>query len=304
MDLTVVVISFNTKKLTWECIESVIKNTRGLDVEIVVIDNSSKDGSREFLSKAATRNRKIKLVKNSENVGFAKANNQGVKISRGRYVLFLNSDTRVDGNLLTEMVDWMDKHAKVGVATCALKNKDGSLQGTGGYFPTLARVFSWMTIQDFPLVDRIIKPFHPMKGKSVLNGLGFYSKEREVDWVTGAFMLVRRQVFGDGVTWDEEYFMYTEDVDFCYQAKKKGWGIFYLPRWNILHYGGASGTSEFSIVSEYKGLKIFYRKHYSAWQYPLLRVSLKIGALGRMALLGILEGKETFRIYAKAFAEA
>lgn len=98
--------------------------------------------------------------------------------------------------------------------------------------------------------------------------------------------------------------MYTEDTDFCYRAKKAGWRVVYLPKWSITHFGGASSTSEFSIVSEFKGIKLFYKKHYPLWQYPLLRLFLKIGAALRMLVLGIIYGKEARATYANAFKAA
>lgn len=293
VDLSIVIVSYNTKKLLLACLQSIKEYTKEISYEIVVVDNASTDGSQE-----------LALIKNKKNVGFAAANNQGIKKSRGRYVLLLNSDTLISDNVLKNMISWMDGHPKAGIATCALKNEDGSLQGTGGYFPTLPRVFSWMTIQDIPGVDNFIKPFHPMRDKSFHRGSDFYKKERQLDWVTGAFFLARKKVFKDVGLFDENYFMYVEEVDLCFRAKKKGWQVWYLPRWSILHYGGASGAKESTVLREYEGIKRFYKKHYPYWQYPLVRFFLKIGSLGRIVLFGLLEGKEAARIYAQAFKRA
>jgi GT2 family glycosyltransferase len=304
MDLSIVIVSFNTKDLTLQSIESVVKKTRGIKYEIIVVDNGSKDGSVEKLKKLTISHQSLIILQNEENLGFAVANNQGAKKAKGKYLLFLNSDTLIKDNVLGEMVNWMDKYPKVGVASCALKNKDGSDQGTGGYSPTLLRVFSWMTIQDIPLVDEVIKPFHPLHKKSFSTGTRFYEKQRKLDWVSGAFMLIRKEAYQQVKAWDEKYFMYTEEVDLCYRIKKLGWEIWYLPDWSIIHLGGASSTVEFPILSEYKGVKRFYRKFYPKWQYPILRLLLRIGALGRIILFAILEGKETAKIYVKAFQQA
>ena len=243
------------------------------------------------------------MIENKDNLGFATANNQGFKISGGKYILFLNSDTEIHDNVLGEMVHWMGLNPKAGVATCALKNKDGSLQATGGYFPTLVRVFSWMTIQDIPFVDNLIKPFHPYHAKSLFSkGDNFYKFQKELDWVTGAYFLTRRDVLEQVGGWDENFFMYVEEVDLCYRIKKYNFRIWYLPKWNITHLGGASGKgSETSIVSEYEGVKKFYKKFYPSWQFPVLRLILKIGALGRILLFGILEGSQSAKIYAKVY---
>lgn len=299
-DLSIIIVSYNTKKLLLECIDSIKKHTKSIDFEIIVVDNASSDGSPEAVGKI----KGVTLYKNSKNLGFAKANNQGIKKAQGKYVLLLNSDTLLSDNSLKEIVLFLEDNRKAGIATCALKNKDGSLQGTGGYFPTLLGVFSWMTIQDIPGVDNFIKPFHPMRAKSFAKGASFYQKVRQLDWVTGAFFLVRKEVFDQVGLFDENYFMYVEEVDFCFRAKAKGWQVWYLPRCNILHYGGASGTQELSVIAEYEGIKRFYKKFYPSWQYPVLRFLLKIGALGRIVLFGLVEGKGAAKTYAQAFRKA
>jgi GT2 family glycosyltransferase len=301
MDLSIIIVSFNTKDLLVSCVESILKNSKGVTFEIIVVDNGSKDGSAEAVKSLGAR-----VIKNNENLGFAKGNNQGVNISNGRYVLFLNSDTEIHDNVLGEMVRWMDLAPKAGIATCALKNKDESLQATGGYFPTLSRVFSWMTIQDLPFIDNLIKPFHPYHSKSFFfKGDVFYKTKKELDWVTGAYFMIRREVLKKAGGWDEKFFMYVEEVDLCFRVKKLGYGVWYIPEWSITHLGGASSKNkEFSLVSEYQGLKKFYKKHFPAWQYPILRFLLKIGALGRMLFFGILEGRQSVKIYAKVFGSA
>lgn len=298
LDLTIAIISFNTKELTLQSIRSVLKHTQGIDYEIIVVDNDSQDGSVEAVGKLP----RTKVIANKENVGFAKANNQAFRVARGRYFLLLNTDTILYDNVLGELVAWLDEHPKAGLASCALKNKDGSEQGTGGYFPTLFKVFAWMFfLEDIPGLANLVKPFHPMHSQSPFyKGAEFYSKEKELDWLTGAFLMVRAQVYKEVWGLDEGYFMYTEEVDMCYKAKKKGWQVWYLPRWHITHLGGASGTTEHSLLSEYRGVKIFYSKHMPAWQMPLVRIFLKMGALARMFIWGALKGREAFKIYAKA----
>jgi len=301
LDLSIIVLSYNTKDLTVACLDSVIKNTSGIAYEIIVVDNNSADGSGQALKNLAEKQSKVKLVLSQENLGYPGGNNEGIKRAHGRYILFLNSDTKIGDNVLGEMLGWMDKHPKVGIASCALKNRDGSEQGTGGYFPTLPRVFSWMTIQDLPFVDSLIKPFHPVHHKAFVKGTSFYSQAKQLDWVIGAFMLTRREVVEAVGPWDKEYFMYTEDVDYCYRAKKLGWQIWYLPNWSIIHYGGASSPIGYPIINEFKGVKLFYKKHYPGWQFPILRFILKVGALGRILLFGILEGRKAAETYVQAF---
>lgn len=303
MKLSVIVVSFNTKKLLENCLESLTENTRDLDYEIIVIDNASKDGSKKYLSKLSKKNKKVKLIFNSRNLGFGAANNKGLKKSKGEYLLLLNSDTVINDNLLMEMVEWMDNNKQVGIVSCMLRNVDGTIQGTGGYFPTLPKVFTWMTfIDDLPVIDKLIKPFHPMHTQSPFHkGGSEYEKQRELDWVTGAFFLIRKKAIDQIGYFDKDYFMYTEETDLCFRAKKAGWKVVYLPQWHITHLGGASGTSELPILSEYKGVKLFYKKHMPKWQLPILRFLLKIGAFLRIIVFGILKGSSSAKTYAKAF---
>lgn len=304
MDLSIIIVSFNTKKLTTECIESILRNTKGLTYEIIIVDNASNDGSIDAIHDLKIKYpiSSLKLIENKKNLGFAKANNIGASKSKGKYFLFLNSDTLIKNNFLKSIVSWMEENKNVAVSTCALKNKDGSMQGSGGYFPTLFRVFSWMFfIEDIPFLDKLIKPFHPIHSKSpIYKGLGQFKKRREQDWVTGAFFLTRKKIFDRLKGFDVDYFMYTEEVDLCFRIKKLGYKIYYLPDWEIIHLGGASSSKEFPILSEYKNIKLFYKKNMPKWQFPFLRAFLKTGALLRAFIFGIIEGKSAYEIYIKA----
>ena len=305
MDLSIIIVNFNTKKILGECLESIIKTTKKIKYEIIVVDNDSKDGSLVLLKKLAQKH-PVRIIVNKKNAGFGIANNQGAKIAKGKYILFINSDILVKKNVLGEMVLWSEDNPKVGVSTCALKNSDNSLQGTGGYFPDLFKVFAWMFfLENIPLVDRIIKPFHPMHPQSTIyKGEGFFKKAHQRDWVTGAFLLTRKDIFDKAGGFDVDYFMYTEEVDLCWRIKKDGWQVWFLPKWSIIHLGGASSTFEYPIISEFNGLKLFYSKNKPAWQTSLLRIFLKGGAAIRIVLYGLLKGKEAAKTYAKAFKAA
>jgi GT2 family glycosyltransferase len=157
-------------------------------------------------------------------------------------------------------------------------------------------------VEDIPCLDRLIKPFHPVHARSFFyKGLSRFKKEISQDWVTGAFFLIKNDVFKKAGCFDEDYFMYTEEVDLCFRIKKLGYDVFYLPKWEIIHLGGASSTKEFPILSEYKGMKLFYQKNMPLWQYPFLRLFMKSGAFLRALIFGLIEGKEAHRVYVKAF---
>ena len=272
-ELTIIIISYNTCKLTLDCIASIKKHTKGLDYEIIVVDNASYDESVTELKKL----KEIKLIVNQHNVGYAAANNQGVEIAKGKYILLLNSDTLMTSSILAPILTYMDKHAAVGILSCGLRNKDGSMQETGGYFPTILRVADWMSMADkIPILSELVLPYHPK--------ISYYKELRDLDWVTGAFFLTRKAVWDKIGMLDKKYFMYVEEVDFCYRAKQAGWKVYYHPHWSIIHFGKASSSSAYAIVSEFRGLLIFYKKHFPRWQYPLLRLCLKFGAGLRLFL--------------------
>lgn len=300
-DLSIIVLSFNTKGLLKDCLLSLLGNKVGVNVEIIVVDNNSHDGSPEMVERQFPT---VKLIRNKENIGFGPGNNVGMKVAKGRYLLLLNSDTKIENpSLLRQIIDHLDSHPKIGIAGCALRNADGSYQGSGGYFPSLLRVFAWMFfLDDIPFLDRLIKPFHPLHPWSFFySGVGYFKSAHQQDWVTGAFFLVRKEVVGEIGYFDEEYFAYVEEVEYCYRAHQADWEVWYLPKWQILHLGGASSNSEFSLLSEFKGLKLFYKKHQPKWKMPVLRVLLKAGSLLRIFLFGILKGSVVAKIYAKAF---
>jgi GT2 family glycosyltransferase len=302
MEVSIIIVSYNTKKLLRDCILSVRKFTKKLDYEVIVVDNNSTDGSIEYIKDI----KDLKIIQNKRNLGFGQANNQGMKISRGRYILLLNSDTLFIEDSLSKMVFWMDRHPQVGIASCQLLNPDRTTQPTGGYFPNLLRLFFWANfLDDIPFFGNLIGSYHPREN--------FYKTYRILDWVTGAFVFMRREIYEQIGGFDKDFFMYVEDVDYCWRAKKIGWQIGFVPETSIIHFGGASSTGdtvqfhntygkEASIVGEFKGLVTFYKKHYPAWQLFLLSLILKQAALLRFLVFGIFKNQPVARrIYAKAF---
>lgn len=291
IDVSIIIVSFNTKEFLESCLRSLKKHTTGIDYEVIVVDNNSTDGSVE---KIKDTNQNSKIIQNKKNLGFAKANNQGIKKSQGRYVLLLNQDTQFVENSLNKMGTWMDTHQEIGIVSCRLVNADKSTQATGGSFPTFGRVFLWASfLDDLPFVRSIFGSYHPHAGR-------YFDKEHQQDWVTGAFMLIRRQVINKIGYLDEDFFMYGEDVEYCLRAKKAGLQVWYTPITQIIHLG--SKISERSIVGEFTALPKIYQKHFSAWQYPLLLFFLKVGAFLRIIFFGIRAKKEEVKVYVQALA--
>jgi GT2 family glycosyltransferase len=285
MKLSIIIVHYNTPELLQNCIDSINQTSKGVEYEIVVVDNAS----QKKIDKSSLN---IKLIQNKKNLGFAEANNQGIRVAKGEYILLLNSDTIFKDNILSEMITWLSSHKQVGVVSCGLANEDGSLQRNGGSFPNLLTVFFWMFfIEDVPFISQVLPTYHPKPS----------SHSRDLDWVTGAFMLMSRDAVEDAGLMPEDYFMYTEDVDYCWQFKEKNWRVSYQPKWRIIHLGGKSSKPGTGLVKEFSTMRIFWRKHYPSWQMPLLRFILRFGAFMRMVLFGILHGKESIKIYAQAF---
>ena len=286
IDVSIVIISYNTKTLTGECLESIKKNvSKKISYEIIVVDNASGDESAEFLRKSFPD---VILIANKDNLGFAKANNVGIKKTTGRYVLCLNSDTVVYPGTLEYMVDFMDNHKDAGASTCKLEMPNGEIDDASHRgFPT-----PWNAITHFSGIAKVFP--HSKLFSGYWQGWKDLSKTHEVDVLAGAFMLIRREAGDEAGWWDEDYFFYGEDVDFCYQLGQKGWKIYYVPEVSILHYKGVSGgikkTSEKITTAtketrrrvtsaRFNAMRIFYKKHYDK-KYPKFLTWLVMQGIG------------------------
>lgn len=314
VDVSIIIVSYNTKKLILECIDSIREHTKGITCEIIVIDNNSSDGSAESLSKLSD----VTLINNKENKGFGAANNVAMKIAKGRYLLLLNPDTLLLENSIQKMIDWMDQHPKAGVSSCTLVNPpNNSLQSNGGNFPDLWHVFLWVTfLDDIPGVTNLFGSYHYTPSIPFMNV--FYTNEHMQDWVDGAFFLIRKEAYEKVGGFDENIFMYTEEVEYSYRFKKVGWELWFVPITSIIHlvgssnenkdviqFAGASIGKENAILSEMKNLAYFYEKHYAKWQLGILSYMFKLGALLRIVLFGVIGGqKEARKVYWKAFNAA
>jgi GT2 family glycosyltransferase len=284
MDLSIVIVSYNTKDFLENCLKSIKNTAKNFTYEIIVVDNASKDGSSEMVKE---KFKDIMLISNKENFGFSKANNIGVKKTTGRYVLFLNADTLVYENTLKEMIDFMNNTKDAGASTCKLSLLSGNIDDASHRgFPT-----PWNSFSHFSGLSKFF-------GKTKIFGgynLEFMdlSKTHEIDALAGAFMIVRREAGEQVGWWDEDYFFYGEDLDFCYQLKQKGWKIYYVPKVNILHYKGIShglkkhskhlttadsDTKKKAQEERFKAMKIFYKKNYEQ-KYPWI--------ITRLVYLGI-----------------
>ncbi|GAE09687.1 dTDP-RHA:a-D-GlcNAc-diphosphoryl polyprenol [Paenibacillus sp. JCM 10914] len=255
MDLSILVVNYNTRQLTVDCLRSVFASETDYTYEVIVIDNDSKDDSVQSIREEFPQ---ISLIENRENTGFARANNQGMNVSQGRYVLLLNSDTIIQQDTLQTMIDFMDANPLTGASGCKIILPDGSLdKACKRGFPTPSASFYYA----FGL-----SKLFPDKPKFNQYQLGYLDPDQEypVDCLVGAFMMVRRETIDQVGGLDERFFMYGEDIDWCYRIKQAGWGIHYYPRTTIVHYkGGSARRRPFKIIYEFhRAMILFHRKHY------------------------------------------
>jgi GT2 family glycosyltransferase len=300
VDLSIVIINFgNTKEFTLDCIDSIGSHK---NIEIILVDNLSTDGLDKEIKHKYPH---VSYLRRDKAYTFGQNNNFGFRHSSGRYVLFLNNDTKIiDNKMFDEIIGWMDKNKKVGVVTCSLVNQDGSYQGTGGGFPSLLRVFMWMTfLDDLPLLDKIVKPFHPMHSFSPLgSNKNYYMKIQNLDWVTAAFYFVRSEVFNKVGGFDDDYDAYMEETDLSFKINKLGYENRYLPNWKIIHFGNISYGNENSLLKELKNILVFYKKHYPKWHLPILKAIIRLGCILRIIVFGVLR-PNLAKIYAKAIKQ-
>lgn len=301
MELSAIIVNWNTKKLLSDCLESIFKFTKDVSFEVIVVDNGSGDGSGAIVKKNFPQ---VKLILNKENLGFAKANNQGIKIAKGEYILLLNSDTYLIENSFKKLIDKgrtleRVRPLRLGALGSQLLNTDRSIQQSAGFFPDLPQIFWWMTFIDDLPGGTILKPYH-------IDHDSFYTKDQSVDWVCGAAMLIPRSVIRQVGGLDEKIFMYGEDVEWCFRIKKAAFNVYFSPVSKIVHIGRGSTEkiSARAFIGEYNGVKYFYKKHKGGFSLQIARILLKIGALARILIFGILGRKELARIYAEAFCVA
>ena len=271
VNVSIIIVSFNTKDLLRACLAAVAAG------EVIVVDNGSSDGSVEMVKKEFPG---VTLIANSQNRGFAAANNQGLKRARGRYMLLLNSDTEVPPGAIGEVTRFMDEHPDIGVTGAKLMLPNGRMDpACHRGFPTPWAAVAYFTgfEKAFPH-SRFFGEYH--QGYKTMN------EPHQIDSPSGAFYFVRREVYESVGPLDEDYFMYGEDLDWSYRIKQKGWKIYFYPRVTVLHHKKQSGRASTDPALRkqtqqyfYDTMKLFYKKHYShrySWLVTKL-VELGIG---------------------------
>lgn len=277
VDLSIIIISYNTKEITKNCLDSVFASLAEapFTFEVIVLDNASKDGSAQMLEK----DKRIRAVISKDNTGFARGNNIAVKQAKGSHLLLLNSDTIVLDNAIGKLWDFYAKNPQAHFLGAKLLNRDMTPQASAAPFYTPPVVFAALFLKgDYWGLTRSSP-----------------DKTRRVDWVSGACILAKKEYYDSIGGFDEGIFMYMDEVDLLYRAREKGHLTYFYPEARIIHLGSASSKGKtYPILQVYRGFLYFYRKHYSGLELTTLRIMLQL-----KALVSIIIGYATNNSYLK-----
>lgn len=268
MDISVLIVSWNVCELLRRAVASVQADIGSLRVEIIMVDNASHDGTVEMLRAEFPQ---VRVIANTENVGFTRGNNQALEMAQGRFLFLLNPDTEIERGTLGALVNFMDapENARVGIVGPQLVYADGALQSSRRRFPTFATAL---------LESTKLQEWFPQNGTLARYYLSDTADDavQDVDWVVGAAMFVRREVYAQIGGLDERFFMYSEELDWCFRAKQAGWRVAYFPTVRVLHYEGKS--SEQAVAQRdiyFHSSKVrYFKKHHGTLQGEALRLFL------------------------------
>lgn len=258
-DISVIIVSWNVRERLVACLSSLAAQ-EGVRSEVFVVDNASADGSAQMVQEKFSN---VRLTANTQNVGFARANNQVLEETSGRHILLLNPDTVLPADALAKTVRYLDAHSDVGVLGCAIRHTDGTLQRSVLHFPTFwSQAMVLLKVQAFTQKPKPLKKYYALDFD--------YEKEADVDQIMGSFFAVRRAVFDEIGTLDDGFFLWFEEVDFCKRARKAGWAVHYTPSFAITHAGGESFRQLLSIEQQLifdRSMLRYFRKHSSVIAY-------------------------------------
>jgi GT2 family glycosyltransferase len=255
IDVSFIIVNWNTRDLVLQCINSLFQKQGNYTQEIIVVDNASGDGSSAAIK---TEYPEVQIIQNSQNLGFAKANNMGIKISEGTYVCLINSDIQVLDNTISFMINFMNKNKDVGLSGPKILWPDLKLQHSCKKYPSIrTQVCETLSL------NRIFPDIALFSGECMT----FFKHDRQakVDWLVGCFMMIRREVFVTVGFLDELFFFYSEETDFCKRMHNAGWKIVYLPEVSAIHHEGSSSKQNPLRFSTEQGLSAlkYWKKHKS-----------------------------------------
>ncbi len=258
MDLSIAIVSWNTRELLDDCLRSVFETTNGLEYEVIVVDNLSSDDSVDMVRSTYPQ---VRLIENQDNVGFPKANNQAYGVSSGRHFMLLNPDTICREGALVGLVRFLDEHPDVGAVGPLVLNPDETLQYSWARFPRLITEIRG-------ILDRRIDGFKTPTTAEQVREIGPFA----TDWVGGCAMVIRRTAVEQIGLMDESFFMYNEETDWCYRLHKQGWSVWVEPSTEIVHLGGQSSSRAKSRSAKHlrDSKRHYFSKHYGVLSGGLL----------------------------------
>lgn len=279
MEVSICIVNWNTKDLLQKCLSSIQQITSGIEFEVILVDNGSSDGSADMVRKTFP---KLRLIESSENLGFVKGNNLAVKHARGKNVLFLNPDTELLTDAVRGIHAYLCENPDAGAVGCRINNSDGSIQYTCACtYPTPLNELSSLF-----LMNRVFPKSAFFSSREMSHW--DHQDSRDVDCLSGACMMVRSDVLQSVGLFDENIFMYAEDVDLCYRIRKSGWRIHYLADESIVHHEGASSRKKtnrhFSALMQCESNSYFLRKANGVLSSWLYRFVVLVGSLFRIVL--------------------
>lgn len=291
MDLSIIILSYNTKEITDECLRrlqlSVVSCQTKLKnkIQVIVLDNASSDGSVEMIKK---NHPLVNLLESKENTGYSRGNNIALKKTKYPVILLLNSDVFVEENSLEKALEYMQNH-HCDVLGPKLIYEDGKLQPSAGNLPDPLNTVFWILG-----LGQLLNPFHPKNS-------AYFSKDREVGWVMGAFFMFKREIYKLVGGFDEKIFMYMDEVEFCKRINNAHFKVCFTPALVITHLQEASSKDfpETALTNELKGIKVYFKKHYSG-SYWLVRMFLIVGLILRVMAFSLLGKTQRARAYVEA----
>jgi GT2 family glycosyltransferase len=286
--MSVVLVCWNNRDYLEPCLRSLYRAELRASFDVVVVDNGSTDGSQDMLR---TTFPGVCLIENGHNVGLGRASNQGIEATRGRHVLLLNNDTLVNGPSLDAFVDFMDVTPDAAAVGGKLLHADGSLQAGYASFPTL-----WQELMFVTRLGEWLHPGYPSHGDS--------TQPKVVGWLSSACLLLRRLALDEVGLLDEEYFIYSDEVDLQYRLARAGWRVYFLPSATTLHYGGRSTDRWRRRRMVYRGRLLFFAKHYGRFRAVLLRALFAAAASARFCFWVLAYVGPAWRCRARAEARS
>lgn len=286
--VSVIIINYNSGDMLLDCIKSIIQHTLEIEYEIIIIDNNSKDDSIKKVEEKCFEN--LSFIHNKENRGFGAANNQGIEVSKGKYILLLNNDTLFIENSIKKVSDYMESLSEELFIGCRLLNEDGSIQNSTYNFPSLKYIF----MANFFLYAIFPKSKHFNKYHKINSGI---EEPTNVDVVTGAFIFAKSESLRKINGFDEEFYFYVEETDLCYRFKQSGGKVIYFPETSVYHKRGASSKAVpwFKHKNLSRSTLLFYKKHFNKPKYYLTVFIHLFGVLLRIPLF-FIGGLLTFNV--------